>query len=81
MRKVYAALAIVALSGCASSPEALQRATAMSVSGHVRPDEVAIFDVQRGMMDVSWTASAGGLNYACSSDDMVRRPYCALSGR
>ena len=81
MRKTYALLAIVALSGCASSSENLQRATAMSIPGHVRPNDVAIFDVQRGMMDVSWAANAGGLNYACSADDMVRRPYCSPSGR
>jgi hypothetical protein len=77
MYKLYAALALAALSGCASTTDNLQRATAMSISGNVTPDRVVIADVQRGVSDVSWSASVGGSQYACSADDMVRRPYCA----
>jgi hypothetical protein len=77
MRKSMAVLAFVALAGCASTNDSLQRATAMSIGGNsVAPDEIVIANVQRGMMDVSWTASVGTAQYACSADDMVRRPHC-----
>lgn len=76
MRKLWI-VAALALTGCASSTESLQRATAMSVGGNVLPESVQVSDVQRGMMDVRWTAEAAGRTYSCSADDMVRRPYCA----
>jgi hypothetical protein len=78
MRSLSAILAVATLFGCASTTDNLQRATAMSIGGNnVQPDRVVIADVQRGVMDISWTAEVGGSRYACSADDMVRRPYCA----
>jgi hypothetical protein len=76
MRKLWIAFSVVLLAGCASSSAELQRATATSVGGNLAPDQVAIVDVNRGLTEVSWTATAGGRNYACSADDMVRRTSC-----
>jgi len=79
MRKLNAlgfALTLAA-SGCASSTGSLQQATAMSIGGNVLPDNVVVSNVDRGMTRVTWSASASGHRYACSADDMVRRPYCA----
>lgn len=76
MRKALV-VAALALAGCASSTENLQRATAMSIGGNIAPEQIAVADVSRGITDVRWTASAAGQTYSCSADDMVRRPYCA----
>lgn len=65
------------LLGCASTDDSLQRATAITIGSHVPTQRIAISDVDRGMTSVSWTATANGLAYACSADDMVRRPYCS----
>ena len=35
-----------------------------------------VSDIQRGITDVKWKASAPTGNYDCSADDMVRRVYC-----
>lgn len=67
----------VALSACASSDQSLQTATASSIGGRVTPDRVVVDSVERGMMNVTWTATVNGQRYTCSADDMVRRPYCA----
>ena len=77
MKKLTAVASIFALAGCASSTDNLQRATAMSVPGNLSPDRITVANVDRGASSVSWTADAAGKTYACSADDMVRRPYCA----
>jgi uncharacterized protein YcfL len=79
MKKLCAILAVVALAGCASSTEGLQRGTSLSLGGNVLPSRIAIADVDRGFVDVSWTARVNGKTYACSADDMVRRPVCVAS--
>lgn len=68
---------LVAVAGCASSTDNLQRATAQSIGGNLSPDRITIANVDRGLSNVSWTADAAGRTYSCSADDMVRRPYCA----
>jgi pectin methylesterase-like acyl-CoA thioesterase len=75
-KQIAMALAVgLALVGCASTPENLQRASATSLG---MPGRYVISDVQRDPMSVSWTATAqGGETYACSADDMVRRTSCS----
>lgn len=73
MRAVFMP-SVAALAGCTSSTDNLQRATAMSVGSS--PDRVTVANVERGISDVRWTADAGGRRYACSADDVVRRPSC-----
>ncbi len=81
MKKVCMGLVLVAsaatLEGCASSAENLQRATAISINNNTAPESVGISNVQRGVTNVAWTATTPSGTYACSADDMVRRPYCA----
>ena len=77
MRKTLAVL--IVLTGCASSVDNLQRASAVSIGRNVRPENIRISDVQRGITDVSWTATpSGGPTYVCGADDMVRHPSCAM---
>ena len=76
MRKTLAVL--IVLTGCASSVDNLQRASAVSIGKNVLPENIRISDVQRGITDVRWTATLfGGLAYICSADDMVRHSSCA----
>lgn len=67
---------IFTLSACASGNVNLARASAMSIGQNVAPEEVTVSDVHRGAMSVRWLASTSKGHYACSADDMVRRPYC-----
>lgn len=73
-KEIAVVLLAVALSACASSDQSLRAASASSL--RVAPDRIAVADIQRGMMDVTWTANANGRRYACIADDMVRRPSC-----
>jgi predicted secreted protein len=73
------AVGAAGLTACASDDTSLQRATAMSVPGNVSLDRVAVSDVDRSLMSVTWRATINGRAYACSADDMVRRPYCSPS--
>jgi hypothetical protein len=63
-------------SGCASTDTNLQLETARSIGGNVGPEQVKVSDINRGMSDVKWKASAPAGNYDCSADDMVRRVLC-----
>ena len=67
---------VAATAACQSSQENLQRATAMSVGNGLSPQSVNVSDVDRGMTSVTWNAATPLGRYACSADDMVRRPYC-----
>lgn len=62
--------------GCASTVDNLQRATAQTIGNNTSPESVAISNVDRGVTNVKWDATAPSGRYACSADDMVRRPYC-----
>lgn len=76
MRKILALM--VVLTGCASSVDNLQRASAASIGRNIAPGNIRISDVQRGITDVRWTAvPSGGPTYICSADDMVRHASCA----
>ncbi len=68
--------ALVSLGACASATDNLSRATAMTIGNNTDPDAVAVSDVERGATSVKWTAKTASGTYACSADDMVRRPYC-----
>ena len=69
---------IVISTGCASSTGSLQRASATYIGRDTSPESVQISNVQRGALDVRWTATApNGAIYACSADDMLRQATCA----
>ncbi len=69
---------LIALAGCASSTDNLQRASARLIGNNTSPESVGISNVQRGATEVRWTATArNGATYSCSADDMVRGPSCA----
>ncbi|MDD5493556.1 MAG: hypothetical protein PHG36_02630 [Dehalococcoidia bacterium] len=65
-----------AIIGCASTAANLQKETARSIGGNIRPEQVNISSIERGVIDVKWKASAPTGNYDCSADDMVRRVDC-----
>jgi hypothetical protein len=77
MKRFAFPLIIVCLlsTGCASTPENLQRETAR-VIGDISPEQVQVSNVKRGVTDVKWEANTPKGAYSCSADDMVRRPYC-----
>lgn len=64
------------LASCASTSGNLERATAMSIGHNVAPENVTVSEVKRGATSVTWSAVTPLGPYACSADDMVRRPYC-----
>ncbi len=68
--------AVLFVSGCASTTESLERATAMSIGNNTAPESITVSDVDRGVTTVKWSAVAPSGHYSCSADDMVRRPYC-----
>ena len=61
------------LASCASASDNLSRETARVIGG-LRPDQVTVSDVKRGMTSVTWVATTPNGVYDCSSDDMLRRP-------
>lgn len=65
-------LALVFLAGCASTGDNLARETARTIGG-LRPEQVTVSDVKRGVTSVSWVAKTPSGTYDCSADDMVRR--------
>lgn len=69
---VFATLMFVA---CANTDANLRRETARFI-GNLTPDQVAVSDVNRGMMNVDWKATTPNGNYVCNADDMVRRVNC-----
>ena len=76
MKKALFSLSIVvALVGCASTNENLQRETARSIGG-VLPEAVTVKNVNRGATSVTWEADSSKGTYSCSADDMVRRVIC-----
>ena len=67
--------AILALAGCASTTENLQRESARSI-GDVQPETVKVSNVNRGATSVTWDAESTKGPYGCSADDMIRRMLC-----
>lgn len=63
------------ISGCASTENNLQFATARSI-GNVAAEDVQLKNVDRGMTSVKWDANTKTDAYKCSADDMLRRVYC-----
>ncbi len=77
MKKVIITLGtVLALAGCASSMENVQRETARSIGGDVLPDKVVVKDLDRRATSVKWNAETPKGAYACSADDMMRRVLC-----
>lgn len=76
VRVIGVTMVVATLFGCANTDANLMRETARSIGGNVSPDEVAVTDVDRGMTNVTWKATAPTGNYDCSADDMVRRVLC-----
>jgi hypothetical protein len=78
MARVFAVLLVFASLACASSGANLQRESARQIGEGLAPDAVKVSDVKRGASSVTWVATTpSGAVYDCSSDDMMRRPYCA----
>jgi len=77
MKKFIFSLIIVILifSGCASSVANLQRETARYI-GDIHPDQVKVYNIDRGATNVKWEADTPKGKYSCSADDMIRRVYC-----
>lgn len=76
MKKFFLFLVLGLLcAGCANSDANLRRETAR-VIGNIAPSQVTVYDVDRGAMNVDWKASTPNGKYNCSSDDMMRRPFC-----
>jgi len=75
----WTAIAVLAVAGCASTDNNLQRETARSIGGNVTPEQVTVSNIDRGATSVKWQAVAPGGRYACSADDMVRRVLCTRS--
>ena len=76
MKKLFLFLVLCILCvGCANSDSNLRRESAR-VIGNVSPEQVTVYDVNRGMMNVDWKADTPNGKYKCSSDDMMRRPFC-----
>ncbi len=76
LRVAASAALVCILAACASTGENLQRETARSIGGNVSPDQVTVSDVDRGVTNVKWKATAPGGKYECSADDMIRRVLC-----
>jgi hypothetical protein len=79
MKRVVCIIVVLFLAvmiiGCANSNSNLMRESAR-VIGNVSPEQVTVYDVNRGMMNVDWKATTPNGKYNCSSDDMMRRPFC-----
>ncbi|MEN6622756.1 MAG: hypothetical protein ABFD50_14550 [Smithella sp.] len=74
-RFVFFAFVLFLIVGCGIRETNLRRETARVV-GDITPEEVTLSNVEWGMTNVDWLASTPKGNYRCSSDDMLRRPYC-----
>ncbi len=68
-------IVLIALGGCASTTQNLQRETARNI-GDIHPDKVTVSNVDRGVTSVRWEAETPKGSYSCSADDMVRRVHC-----
>ena len=75
MRRYLLVVATITLVGCASTSANLQRETARSI-GYVKPEQVTVSEVKRGITDVRWKADSPKGKYDCSADDMLRRVHC-----
>ena len=62
------------LCSCASSEDSLKRVTAKETN--TRSSEVTVYDIDRGMSNVSWKAKTESGCYECDADDMVRQVHC-----
>lgn len=74
--KTILVLSVLVIGGCASTDDNLQRASAMAIGNNTDPSTVTVSDIDRGATSVKWMATTPAGRYACSADDMVRRPYC-----
>lgn len=60
--------------GGAMNDENLQREAARVLE--VSPDDVEVFNVDRGALNVSWMVRTPDGVFACNADDMVERVSC-----
>ena len=65
----------LACGACANSDANLKRESARVIGG-LSPEDITVTEVNRGMMNVDWKANTQKGVYNCSSDDMMRRPFC-----
>ena len=75
MKNLLFVIFAILVTGCASNPLALQSATASHFTNVIASD-VTVSDIDRGVLNVSWTANVNGTNYACEADDMIRHSNC-----
>jgi hypothetical protein len=80
MKTLFSLCLIISLFsvGCASNIESLQRESARNIGNNLKPNDITIFDVERGHpLNVYWKAKTpDGTTYDCNADDMVRRVNC-----
>ncbi len=63
--------------GCASTTNGLQKATARNIQSDYMSTEIEISNVERQAMNVDWKAKTpDGKVFRCSADDMVREVKC-----
>ena len=78
---MFALVAIDAQAIGRNSDENLKRATAQQVAEitqvRILADSVELYEVKRGMFSVKWKAKTAQGDFACESDDMLQKPYCA----
>jgi hypothetical protein len=77
LKKLWLLLLIAGLfcTACANTDAKLRAATARLIDG-INPNQVTVYDVDRGMLSVDWKAQTPKGEYICKADDMVRRPSC-----
>ncbi|MBV7300734.1 hypothetical protein [Enterovibrio paralichthyis] len=75
MKKLLVIFSALAISACASNQLSLQVATASHFDNVVASD-VALSNIDRGVLTVTWNAEVNGKQYYCEADDMVKRSSC-----
>ena len=74
---ICCSIVLLLVSGCASSIQGLQIGAAGSIGSGIKPNDIEVSNVNRGAMNVNWTATTPDRSaYSCSADDMVRRVNC-----
>lgn len=77
MIKVSMSVLIVASMcvACQNTDANLRRETARSI-GNLTPNQVSVYDVNRGFTNVDWKAKTPKGDFECFADDNVRRVNC-----
>ncbi len=75
--KAITFISFLLLSACASTDENLRMETARYLGGNISPNQVSVSNIDRGVSNVKWKATAPNGSYECWADDMVRKVGCA----